>query len=278
MQPAEFPVGVPVQVAEHVRRITAPNASPFTGPGTNTFLLGDPAWAIVDPGPDIDSHLDALVRAAPAARWCFVTHTHRDHSPLAARYCAATGAAAVGLPPPAGLGQDPSFVPQQQPARDLRYAGPQGLSLRAIDTPGHASNHVCYLLEPQALLFSGDHILDGVSPVILAPDGDMRAYLESLRRLKAYAIQAIAPAHGRLLTRPVDVIDGLIAHRLEREAQVLLELRTLGVTSIEALLAIVYRGLQPALSGLARCTLEAHLIKLQHDGLAEQRGELWHAR
>ncbi len=273
----EFPPGVAVDVAPGVRRITAPNASPLTGPGTNCFVLGDPAWAIIDPGPVIESHLRSIVAAAPAAHWCFVTHTHPDHSPLAPRYCAASGAVPVGLPPPQDGRQDVTFAPQRRPRRDERFAGAKGVSLRVIDTPGHASNHVCYLLEPLGLLFSGDHVLDGVSPVILAPDGDMTQYLDSLRRLLQYPLVSIAPGHGRVLHDPATVINALIDHRLHREAKVLREVRSAGSASTDALLPRVYADVDASLFALARHSLEAHLIKLERDALIRREADLWHA-
>jgi glyoxylase-like metal-dependent hydrolase (beta-lactamase superfamily II) len=273
----DFPPGQAVQVAPQLRRITAPNASPLTGPGTNSYVLGDPAWAIVDPGPAIESHLAALIAAAPQARWCFVTHTHGDHSPLAGRFCAATGAIAVGLPAPGDGRNDRTFAPGLLPVRDQIFDAPDGTRLRAIDTPGHASNHVCYVLEPAGMLFSGDHVLDGVSPVILAPDGDMGHYLEALRRLQTYPLASIAPGHGRVLPEPARVIEALIAHRLGREAKVLRELRAMISASSDALLPRVYDDVPPAMHVMARYSLEAHLIKLERDGAIRGAAGVWHA-
>jgi glyoxylase-like metal-dependent hydrolase (beta-lactamase superfamily II) len=149
--------------------------------------------------------------------------------------------------------------------------------LRAIHTPGHASNHVCYLLEDEGLLLSGDHILDGVTPVILAPDGDMGAYLRSLERLKQYPIRAIAPGHGRVMDDPIGVIDKVIAHRGRREAKVLAVLDTLGRARIGDLPARVYDDVRPELLPIARLTLEAHLIKLTREGRAAHAGDEWRA-
>ncbi len=274
MDAAEFIPGVAVAVASGVRRLVAPNASPLTGPGTNTYLLGQPVWAIVDPGPDDERHAAALLTAAPAPRYIFVTHTHRDHSPLAARLAALTGARLVGRPGPPDGRQDETFRPDHVPARDERF-GPEDALLRAIDTPGHASNHVCYLLEDAGVLFSGDHILDGMTPVILAPDGDMSDYLEALARLRSYPLRAIAPGHGRLLGEPLVVIDALVAHRLRREARVLAALRSAGPADLAALVEVAYDDTPAALHHLAMRTLEAHLIKLQREGRALRDGERW---
>ncbi len=274
---AEFPHDVPVTIAPGVRRITAANPSPFTGPGTNSYVLGDPAWAIIDPGPNLPAHLIALLACAPRARWCFVTHTHPDHSPLAMQYCAASGAQPVGRAPPGDGRQDLSFLPQLRPERDQDFVAPDGTRLISIDTPGHASNHVCYFLPARGLLFTGDHILDSVSPVILSPDGDMAAYLDALRRLKGYPLAAIAPGHGRLQTEPQKIIDGLIAHRLEREAKVLRELRSLASATTDQLLPSVYADVKPEVMSLARHSLEAHLIKLANERVIARRGDVWHA-
>jgi glyoxylase-like metal-dependent hydrolase (beta-lactamase superfamily II) len=272
----DFTPGRPVVLAPGIVRIVAPNASMMTGPGTNTYLLGDPVRAIVDPGPDDARHLAAVLAAAPRPDLIFATHTHRDHSPLAAKLAALTGARLVGRPPPGDERQDRSFVPDAVPARDERWAiGSQ--SLRAIDTPGHASNHVCYLLEEQGLLFSGDHILDGVTPVILAPDGDMAAYLESLARLRTEPLAAIAPGHGRVLRRPFATIDQIVAHRARREQQVVEVLARHGPATTEAMVGIVYAGFEPALLQFARFTLEAHLIKLERESRARRERDTWHA-
>jgi glyoxylase-like metal-dependent hydrolase (beta-lactamase superfamily II) len=272
--------GRPVRVAPGVWRIVAPNASPMTGPGTNSYLLGDPPTAILDPGPDEPAHLEALLALAPGVDTVFVTHTHMDHSPAATRLSESTGARLVGRAAPGDGRQDLSFRAQHAPLRDELFAI-GALRLRAIDTPGHASNHVCYLLEDSGLLFSGDHVLEGVTPVILAPDGDLAAYLDALQRLKGYALEAIAPGHGRLMTQPQAVIDGVIAHRGRREAMVIAALGALGAgtgaATMDALLDTVYAGLDPALRRFARATLEAHLIKLEREGRAHRDSEGWHA-
>jgi glyoxylase-like metal-dependent hydrolase (beta-lactamase superfamily II) len=276
MDLAELRPGVATEIMRGVRRVLAPNASAMTGPGTNSYLIGDPVWAVVDPGPDDPRHFDALLALAPQARWILVTHTHRDHSPLAMRLAAATGASLVGRRGPPDGRQDEHFQPDVVPQRDQRFAAAAASkALRAIDTPGHASNHVCYLLEDDGLLFSGDHILDGMTPVILAPDGDMQHYLEALQRLRELPLHAIAPGHGRLLREPIAVIDALIAHRLKREGKVLAALASCGRADLEQLLAVVYADTPLALHRLARLTLEAHLIKLEREGRAARDGELW---
>ena len=272
----ELRPGVPRAIAPGVWRLVAPNASAMTGPGTNTYVLGDPPVAILDPGPDDPAHLAAILALAPRPGFVFVTHTHRDHSPLAAVLAARTGARLVGRPPPGDGRQDLSFTPAQVPARDQRF-DLGGRALRAIDTPGHASNHVCWLLEDEALLFTGDHLLDGVTPVILAPDGDMRDYLDALQRLREYRLARLAPGHGRVLDGPYALIDQVIAHRLRREALVLEALRAAGAAGVDELVAVVYRGLAVELQRFARLSLLAHLIKLQREGRARRDDDRWHA-
>jgi glyoxylase-like metal-dependent hydrolase (beta-lactamase superfamily II) len=264
-----------VRIGAAVQRLVAPNASLMTGPGTNSYLIGDPPIAALDPGPDDAEHLETLRRAAPKLEFVFVTHTHRDHSSGARSLAAATAARIVGLPAPRDGRQDETCTPDIQPAHDEMYEMGGGSTLRAIHTPGHASNHVCFLLEHDGILFSGDHVLDGVTPVILAPDGDMAAYIESLRRLRGYPMRAIAPGHGRVLGNPVAVIDGVIAHRKRREEKVVAALGALGPASLDALLLRVYDDVNPALHGFARLSLEAHLIKLREEGQCRRDGDSW---
>lgn len=275
---ASFEPGRLVRIAPGVARLVAPNASPLTGPGTNCYLLGEPVRAIIDPGPSDPAHLAALRAAAPTLETIVVTHSHPDHSPAARPLAEATGARVIGLPAPADGRQDTGYAPDRRPVRDERIdlAG-TGLALRAIDTPGHASNHVCYLLEESGLLFSGDHVLDGVTPVILAPDGDMAAYLDSLRRLLGYPLRAIAPGHGRVLPKPQQVIEGVIAHREQREAKVLAVLERLRLATLDELLAGVYDDVPVALHWLARFSLQAHLIKLVNERRCNQHDDHWHA-
>jgi glyoxylase-like metal-dependent hydrolase (beta-lactamase superfamily II) len=274
---SELEPGRLARIALDVQRVVAPNPSLLTGPGTNTYLLGDPPTALIDPGPPAPAHLDVLLAAAPALALIFVTHTHPDHS-LAARVLAQrTGARLIGRAAPSSGPQDWSFEPDVEPAGYQEFAlGSR--TLRVIATPGHASNHVCYLLLETGLLFSGDHILDGVTPVIAPPDGVMADYLDSLRRLRAQPLESIAPGHGRVLAEPVAVIDGIIAHRERREARIVAALERQRLASLEQLLPEVYADVRPQLHPLARQSLEAHLIKLAAENRCELRGGLWCAR
>jgi glyoxylase-like metal-dependent hydrolase (beta-lactamase superfamily II) len=249
----------------------------LTGPGTNTYLVGTNELAVIDPGPDDAAHVEAIA-AAGAGRiaWILVTHTHRDHSPAARSLRQRTGALVVGRVAPAVSHQDARFRPDAQPVDGERVVLADA-TLRCIATPGHASNHLCFLLEQGGVLFTGDHILGQVSPVILPPDGDMADYLDSLGRLREMPLTVIAPGHGPLLQRPVEVIDALIGHRLAREAKTHEALRLAGTVTLDELLAVVYTDVDPALHELARHSLLAHLLKLEHEGRAGRQDTLWRA-
>jgi len=266
-----------VLLAPGVRRIVAGNAGMMTGPGTNTYLLGLGDVAVLDPGPDDERHLNAILAAGGSRiRWIIVTHTHPDHSPLVRRLAERTGARVVGLPPPGDGRQDATFVPQILPQDGERLSVGED-RLLAIHTPGHASNCVCYLLERERLLFTGDHVLEGVSPVILPPDGDMGAYLDSLDKLRSLDFERIAPGHGGVMEQGKEVLAALRAHRLAREEKVLQGLRLLTEAGLDALTAVVYDDVAVERHGWARLTLEAHLIKLARDGRAGKRDGLWRA-
>lgn len=267
---------VAVPIASGVRRIVAGNAGMMTGPGTNTYLLGTDDVTVLDPGPADERHLAAILLAAPQPRYILVTHTHRDHSPLAAKLAACTGAQIIGLPAPQDGRQDESFLPQRTPQEGERLSLGD-IELIAIHTPGHASNCVCYLLPQERLLFTGDHVLQGVSPVILPPDGDMSAYFASLDKLLSYDVEFIAPGHGTVMAEGRRVIAALRAHRQQREDKVLLHLSRLGAATLDTLTPPVYEDVPVDRHGWARLTLEAHLIKLRRDGkVAEQHGT-WRA-
>jgi glyoxylase-like metal-dependent hydrolase (beta-lactamase superfamily II) len=262
-------------LAPGVSRLVAGNAGLMTGPGTNTYLLGTDEIAVLDPGPDDAQHLKTLLAVAQRRiRWVIVTHTHRDHSPLAAELARSCGATLIGLPPPRDGRQDESFVPGKLP-RDGERLMLGAHSLIAIHTPGHASNCVCYLLEAERLLFTGDHVLEGVTPVILPPDGDMSAYLNSIDKLAAYDFERIAPGHGHLIADGKKELAGLRAHRLAREQKVLRTLRAMGAATLDNLTPAVYDDVPADRHVWARLTLEAHLIKLARDQLASEDGGVW---
>lgn len=260
-----------------VQRLLARNAGPMTGPGTNTYVIGEWRLAVLDPGPVDSLHLQAILDLAGERPidWIFVTHTHGDHSPGTAPLQARTGAQVIGLPPPPGSGQDPSFR-AARPCQDGERIDCGEFSMRLIHTPGHVSNHLCFLLEQDALLFTGDHILDGMTPVIAPPDGCMRQYLQALERLKTLPLRALAPAHGRVMLEPILVIETLLRHRARRESKLLSVLAAQSQPlSLQALAELVYDDIVPALLPLARRTLQAHLLKLEAEGRARQADDLW---
>lgn len=247
----------------------------MTGAGTNSYFVGEDRLALIDPGPDLDAHVDALVAHADGRlEAILVTHTHRDHSPAAAALAKRTGAAVYGMLPPATPENDAAFAPDTVLEHEQRISV-GGHDILAIHTPGHASNHVCFLHKATGILFTGDHIMNGSTVVIAAPDGNMRAYLNSLALLKDYAPQTIAPGHGEPLLEPERAIDWIIAHRLEREAKVIEKLAALAPATIDALLPQVYDEVDPALWPIARYSLRAHLEKLLEEGRARCTDTDW---
>ncbi|MFQ5609748.1 MAG: MBL fold metallo-hydrolase [Woeseiaceae bacterium] len=257
-------------LADGVRRMVAPNPSMMTGPGTNTYLFGTDEIAVLDPGPHIESHLtDILQKAGGPIRWILATHTHPDHSPGVAALAEMTGAEVLGRPAPATDHQDQSF----EPTRVLRHGDKlesDEFSLEAIHTPGHASNHLCYRHEATNWIFTGDHVIDGSTVVINPPDGNMKQYIDALRRVRDLQPTALAPGHGELIEHPADVIDWIIDHRLEREAKVVAALHANPHHTARELVPVVYQDVPEKLYGWAERSLLAHLIKLHEDGTAAQ--------
>lgn len=271
----EIKYGEAVVVSPRVRRVTAPNSGRMTGPGTNTYLLGEREVAMVDPGPDLPEHVDALERiCAGRLRWIFVTHTHRDHSPAAHALAARTGAELVGNVIPNDGFQDTTFSDARRLAQDDVLKTDE-FTLRALLTPGHVSNHICYLVEEDALLMTGDHIMGGSTVVIVPPHGNMQHYIESLRRMLNYRVEYLAPGHGDLIGNPRGEIEHLIAHRLKREAKVVAALESLGTASIEKLTPVVYDDVDPVMHSWAAMSLHAHLLKLRDDGRASEQDAVW---
>jgi glyoxylase-like metal-dependent hydrolase (beta-lactamase superfamily II) len=264
-----------VELSPLVRRITAGNSGVMTGPGTNSYLVGREQIAVIDPGPIDERHIAAILDTCGARlRWVLTTHTHPDHSPAAQRLAAATGAVVLGNTIADDGRQDTSFQPSRGFVHDEVFTAPE-FRLRAIATPGHVGNHLCYLLEDEGLLFTGDHIMQGSTVVITPPNGDMFDYLASLRLLRIYPLRALAPAHGQLIMDPAAEIDALIAHRLRREAKVVEVLQRQGRGSLDTLTPAVYDDVDSALHGIARYSLWAHLLKLQKEGRVSESGGEW---
>jgi glyoxylase-like metal-dependent hydrolase (beta-lactamase superfamily II) len=268
-----FEHGVPFRLNPRVRRLVAPNPGVMTGPGTNTYLLGDNEVAVLDPGPAIPAHIDAILAAAgDRIRWIVCTHTHPDHSPAWQAVAEATGAQVIGASPPDDMFQDNTFKPTLEVQHDHVLATKE-FTLRAVHTPGHVGNHYCYFLEEEGMLFAGDHIMNGSTVVIIPPSGDMKAYIESLQLLLNYPLQFIAPGHGDVMPEPTATVDWLVKHRLKREQKVVDSLRNTGRAPLDELVKVVYDDVDTSLHKMAVLSLSAHLIKLQQEQRAQLHGE-----
>jgi glyoxylase-like metal-dependent hydrolase (beta-lactamase superfamily II) len=261
-----------VQISPLVRRITAGNASVFTGPGTNTYLVGMDEVTVVDPGPALDSHIEAIVGASGTIKQIVVTHTHPDHSPGVKLLQEAIDVPAYGLITETTKDQDKTFHPKKF-LLDGDLLEEEEFTLEVIHTPGHASNHLCYLVKEEGLIITGDHIMNGSTVVISPPDGNMKHYIESLEKLKNYDLKSIAPGHGEVMKEPQLVAEWIIKHRLEREEKVADALRKAGKGSSDSLVEAVYNDVDPSLFPIAKWSLQAHLLKLADDGKAIQEGE-----
>lgn len=280
-----------------VRRVLAPNASPYTYSGTQTWLVGaGNDIAVIDPGPagsglsvgdpaDMNGagHIDAILRAVGTARVTAIlcTHTHRDHSPAAAPLKAATGAPIIGCAPLSlsddGPRSDSAFDPDYAPDQiltDGQLVAGDGWTLTAVATPGHTSNHLCYALNQNQGLFTGDHVMKWSTSVVSPPDGNMAEYMASLQKLYDRDDARYFPAHGPVIEKPKQLVRGMIGHRRQREAQILRLLGT-GPQDIPAMVAAMYKGLDPRLTGAAGRSVLAHLLDLQGQGRANCVHETW---
>ena len=276
----EFDYGRADQVSPLIRRVIAPNPGPFTFTGTGTYIVGRGEVAVIDPGPDEKAHLDALLRALAAERVSaiLVTHTHLDHSPLAAALASATGAPVHGLPAPriaeAAIrldeGHDQGFRPDVFMADGDVVSG-RGWTLETVATPGHASNHLCYALAQESALFSGDHVMGWSTTVVSPPDGDMADYLASLDKVAARGFQTLWPTHGPPVREVAPFLDAYRAHRLERERQILEQLAR-GRTHIPDMVRVIYADIDPRLHPAAAHSVLAHLIQLVREGRARSDG------
>jgi glyoxylase-like metal-dependent hydrolase (beta-lactamase superfamily II) len=264
-------------LAPGVRRLIANNAGMMTGPGTNTYLLGEHEVAVIDPGPAMTDHVHKIIDVAGAPiRWILVTHTHPDHSPAAIMLAKETGAEVLGMAAPEGRHQDKTFIPDRVLYDGDRFSSNE-FELNVLHTPGHASNHFCFLQPQIRWLFTGDHIINGSTVVIDPPDGSMADYLNSLRKLKARTIDSIAPGHGAVLDNVDEAIDWIIEHRLERESKVVERLQAHPNMTLSALVTYVYDDVDAKLHPVAERSLLAHLLKLELEGRAAQSDKCWSA-
>jgi len=279
----EWPTGKVERLAPGVRRVLAPNPSPFTYTGTQTYIVGEGEVAVIDPGPDNADHVAALLAAlrGETVGAILCTHTHRDHSPASRPLQAATGAPIVGCAQLSledeGPRSDEAFDRDYRPDRVLEDG--EALSrgdwfLEAVATPGHTSNHLCFALARSGLLFTGDHVMGWSTTVVAPPDGDMAAYMASLDRLLERDDRAYYPAHGPAVEDPQDHVRRLIDHRRGRERQILAHLEA-GEGRIRVMVADMYRDVDPRLHPAAERSVLAHLIDLEARGQVRQEGEAW---
>src|SRR6476619_2421678 len=255
--------GVPSALSPLVRRIVAPNPGPFTGPGTNTYLVGIDEVAVVDPGRDDKRHIDAIIGASmkERVRWVLLTHTHPDHAPGTARLAKATGAEVLAYGK--RLDKDATVTIDRAIGDGDTIEGTE-FGLSVLHTPGHAPNHLCFLLEEERVLFTGDHVLDGTTTVIRPQrGGDMAEYLKSLDRLrKIRRLARICPAHGDVIEEPAARLDEYMKHRRLRERQIVKALGE-GPTKISDIVARLYTDTPEGLLDMAGRQVHAHLLKLK---------------
>jgi len=269
--------GQATPIGSHAWRVLARNPGMMTGPGTNSYLYGKDSLTVIDPGPVDHDHLQALLHAAedlakPISQ-VIVTHTHRDHSPGALALVAATGARCLGpFVPDDGLQDESWQADTLLNEGDIIDCG--GARLEVIETPGHVSNHLCFLTE-DGLLFTGDHLIQGSTVVIAPPSGSMGAYFASLRKLQNRGITMMAPGHGDVIEDPEKALSHTLAHRQKREDKVLENLTT-APEGLKELVKTVYDDVPTFLHGVAEFSLLAHLIKLAEDGKANESETGWH--
>ena len=288
------PTGQAITISPLVRRLVAPNGGPFTFTGTCTYLVGQGDVAVIDPGPELDAHLDALITAIGTARVSaiVVTHTHKDHSPLSRRLKALTGAPLIGCGPhqaarELGEGEtnmldasaDHDHMPDRLMQDGEEFEG-EGFTLQAVATPGHTMNHLAFALRQENALFSGDHVMAWSTSIVAPPDGSMGAYMASLERLMARDETIYWPGHGGPVKEPGRFVRGLLSHRRMREATIAERVQA-GDRHIVSIVEKLYAGLDPKLKGAAALSVFAHLEDMVARGLvrtedgARLDGDYW---
>lgn len=295
----DWPTGRAEQLEPLVRRVLAPNASPYTFTGTQTYIVGaGHEVAVIDPGPDDtgvaghadtngEGHVEAILKAVGGARIVAIvcTHTHRDHSPASRPLQAATGAPIIGCAPltmeddgpRADAAFDSDYAPDRVLADGDRLAG-DGWTLEAVATPGHTSNHLCYSVLESGALFTGDHVMAWSTSVVSPPDGDMAAYMASLQKLHDRDDRVLYPAHGPQIDNPRQLVRGMLGHRRQRERQILRLLDDGGPHAISEFVGAMYKGLDPRLTGAAGRSVLAHLIDLERQGRVRVEDDIWTIR
>jgi glyoxylase-like metal-dependent hydrolase (beta-lactamase superfamily II) len=279
------PYAIAESVSPLIRRVLAYNPSPFSYTGTQTYIVGHGEVAVIDPGPlgDDPQHVEALIRilADETVTAIVCTHTHRDHSPAAAPLAKATGAPVIGCAalvlsddgPRADAGFDPTYTPDRVLTDGEQLTGP-GWTLTAIATPGHTSNHLCFALEEEAALFTGDHVMGWSTSVVSPPDGDMAAYMNSLALLMDRPDKVYYAAHGQPIENPQRLVRGMMGHRKQREGQIL-RLVESGVDKIPDMVPHMYKGVDQRLWPAAGRSVLAHLIDLRDRGVVVETDGVW---
>ncbi len=277
--------GTPVKVAENVQRLTVNNPSAFTFHGTNSYIVGGHSVAVIDPGPEDEVHFQALMRALEGREvtHIFVSHTHRDHSPLAKRLKAATGAVTVAEGPhraarplhegernPFAESADSDFVPDLALGDNETVTG-DGWAVTALHTPGHTANHAAFALDRDGIVFSADHVMAWATTIVAPPDGAMSDYMASLDRLLERDDRLFLPGHGGPVNDPAAFMRGLRTHRRMREKAVLTRIKA-GDRTIAEMVKVIYRSTDPRLHGAAALSVLAHIEDLIEKGLVETDG------
>jgi glyoxylase-like metal-dependent hydrolase (beta-lactamase superfamily II) len=284
----DVPAGEDIPLTPLLHRVLAPNPGPFTFKGTGVYIVGNKDVAVIDPGPDVPVHIEALKRALAGKRLShiLVTHTHSDHSPAARALKEWSGAKTYAFGPHGSgkaeegvkveEGGDMDFVPDVL-VRDGETIAGDGYTFECVFTPGHTSNHMCFALREEKALFTGDHVMGWSTTVVTPPDGDMAAYMASLRKLRARDDAILWPTHGGPVREPRPFLDSYIAHRLEREMQIVTSLAA-GVDSIPEIVARLYADVDKRLHPAAARSVLAHLIQLTQEGRVgrEDRGGSTH--
>jgi glyoxylase-like metal-dependent hydrolase (beta-lactamase superfamily II) len=279
--------GQAVPAGPGVLRLTVENPSPFTFHGTNSYIVGERELAVIDPGPEDEAHLNTLLRVIDGrpVSHIFVSHTHRDHSPLAARLAAETGALICGEGPqrysrpmrpgevnPMQESSDTDFMPGLTMMDGDRIEG-DGWTLGCVLTPGHAANHACFSLEGTGILFSADHVMGWSTSIVAPPDGSMADYMASLDKLLERDDRIYLPGHGGPVTKPAPFVRGLRTHRKMRERAILERIRA-GDRTIPEMVAAIYRDTDPRLHGAAGLSVLAHIEDLVGKGAVRADGEV----
>jgi len=279
-----FPTGLAEPLEPLVTRILAGNPSPYTYSGTQSYVVGNATdCAVIDPGPAIDAHVDAIISAVGDKKLIAImcTHTHRDHSPAAIPLAKRTGAPIIGCAPLVleddGPRADESFDRDYAPDRVLAdgdsMAG-DGWTIEAVATPGHTSNHLCLSVQESGALFTGDHVMAWSTSVISPPDGNMADYMQSLQKLYDRDDKVYYPAHGKPIENTKQYVRSMMGHRKQRERQILNILAD-GTSDIPNFVKHMYKGLDPRLKGAAGRSVLAHLLDLQNRNLVAEDGDIW---